>query len=125
MELELIVSTDGLTGSQEMLELGTQFGRICYANKPWSELREEPVNIQLLDRLINSGHHSVFEHSVLSFNLLEVPKALAMVLNNEKQYATSERSARYTVMSNIDPKQKELYDKWMEILTPEIGNIYP
>ncbi len=79
----------------------------------------------LLNRLIKSGHHSVFEHTNLTFNLNGLPKALAMVFNNEKQYATSEKSARYTTMSDMEPVQKELYHKWLGKLIPEIGRVYP
>jgi len=31
-----------------------------------------------------------------------------MILNNEKQYVTSEKSARYTTMNEISPFQKKL-----------------
>ncbi|MEK6757972.1 MAG: FAD-dependent thymidylate synthase, partial [Nanoarchaeota archaeon] len=36
-----------------------------------------------------------------------------------------EKSARYTIMSDIEPKQKIVYDKWIEILKPKIDRIYP
>ncbi len=125
MKIELVTSTGNLQNSQEMIEFGSRCARVCYNKKNWGELQKEPIRESLLNRLIKSGHHSVFEHINLTFNFDEIPKALAMVFNNEKQYATSEKSARYTQMRNIEPIQKELYNKWMETLIPEIEKVYP
>ncbi len=125
MNIELIASTNGLKDSREMIEFGLKCARVCYTNKNWADIQKEPINKQLLNRLVSSGHHSVFEHMNLTFYFNGMSKALVMLFNNEKQYATSEKSARYTVMSDIEPEQKKLYDKWMEILIPEIDKIYP
>ena len=53
-----------------------------------------------------------------------------MVLNNEKEYNTSEKSARYTpvttsVNSIISTKEIELYNKWLEIFKIKIQLHYP
>lgn len=71
-----------------------------------------------------SGHHSVFGHVKYNFAFEGIPKILAMVLNNEKVYDTSEKSARYTKM-NPSQEEKELYEKWIELYEKEIGKIYP
>lgn len=65
---------------------------------------------------LNNGHHSVYDHINLSFNLQNIPKILAMVLNNEHQYTTSEKSVRYTsvvrqVGSIITDDEEKLYNK--------------
>ena len=87
---------------------------------------KEEFNEKLIDdRVIPSKHHSVFEHIWFNFYLEGIPKIGAMILNNEKQYVTSEKSARYTQMIEVEPVQKELYNKWMEMLIPEIDKIYP
>lgn len=125
MDVKLIASTGDLQDARGMLELGLRCARICYTAKDWAELQNEPANEKLLDDLVKSGHHSVFEHVCLTFNLSRMPKAMAMALNNEKQYATSEKSARYTIMSGMVPKQKELYDKWIGKLIPAIDKVYP
>ena len=102
------------------------FARVCYSKYDWNELLKEEFNEKLIDeRVIPSKHHSVFEHIWLNFYLEGIPKIGAMILNNEKQYVTSEKSARYTQMIEVEPVQKELYNKWMEILIPEIDKIYP
>ncbi len=109
----------------EMQKFSQNCARVCYTEKDFNELLTEAPNQKLLERLINSGHHSVFEHINFNFNFRGLPKILAMVFNNEKQYATSEKSARYTQMSDVEEHQKELYDKWMGLLIPEIDRVYP
>ena len=47
-----------------------------------------------------------------------------MILNNEKVYNTSEKSGRYTVMKT-EGKELEYYNKWVEIFTNRIKEIYP
>ena len=47
-----------------------------------------------------------------------------MILNNEKAYTTSEKSARYTKMEPSED-EKVLYEKWIEIYTAEIEKAYP
>ena len=102
------------------------FARVCYSKYGWNELLKEDFNEGLIDgRVLPSKHHSVFEHIWFNFYLDSIPKIGAMVLNNEKQYVTSEKSARYTQMKELEPEQKELYDKWMEKLIPGIDKIYP
>lgn len=125
MNIELIASTGDLREPKDMIEFGLKCARICYTEKDWEKIQKEPVNEQLLNRLLNSGHHSVFEHMNLTFDFNKMSKALVMLFNNEKQYATSEKSVRYTVMSDIAPEQKRLYDKWMSALIPEINKVYP
>ena len=68
---------------------------------------------------LNNGHHSVYDHTYINFNIQNIPKILAMVLNNEKQYTTSEKSARYTKItpgenSVITKEEVDLYNKWLE-----------
>ncbi len=73
---------------------------------------------------IKSGHHSVFGHPTYNLCLEGIPKILAMILNNEKIYNTSEKSARYTHMQP-SPQEKELYEKWIEIFKTQISLKYP
>ena len=100
--------------------------RVCYSQYDWNTLLKEKFNVKLIDNgIIPSGHHSVFEHLWFNLYLDEIPKIGAMVLNNEKQYVTSEKSARYTIMNDIEPFQKELYERWNEILINPIDSVYP
>jgi hypothetical protein len=125
MKIELIGSTNNLEELENMKKFSYGNGRICYTEKDWEEVKKELVKKELLDSMLNSGHHSIFEHMNLGLYLDGIKKILAMVLNNEKQYATSEKSARYTKMKDIDPIQNEKYEKWMDILVPKIEKVYP
>ncbi len=111
---------------QGLFKFSRDCARICYTEKDFDEVMKEPYNQELVfDRLLPSGHHSVFEHINFSFSLSGYPKIMAMIFNNEKQYATSEKSARFTQMQEAEPEQRKKYEKWMEILQPEIAKIYP
>ncbi len=73
---------------------------------------------------IASGHHSVFGHPTYNLRLEGIPKILAIILNNEKAYTTSEKSARYTKMEPSE-SEKVLYEKWIEIYKELIAKAYP
>lgn len=70
-----------------------------------------------------SGHLSVYEHAHVSF-VIECSKAVAMVLNSTKLYATSEKSARYTFMKAETELENKMYDKWKGIFTKIIDVYY-
>jgi thymidylate synthase ThyX len=124
MKIEVIGSSKNLKEKEDFLKFSQNCGRVCYSEKDFEELMSEETNPALIKQMLNSGHHSVFEHINLTLYFKDMPKIFAMILNNEKQYATSEKSARYTKMSDIEPLQKEKYNKWMEILIPEINKVY-
>jgi len=48
-----------------------------------------------------------------------------MILNNENNYDTSEKSARYTHFNELEGIEGELYNKWYEKLIPLIAETYP
>lgn len=73
---------------------------------------------------LSSGHHSVFGHIFYNLLIEDCPKILAMILNNEKIYNTSEKSARYTKM-RMSEREQTLYDKWLEIYQRRIKEEYP
>ncbi len=102
-------------------------GSTCYMPDNFEKLNAKPIEniLKIATQVENSGHHSTFGHSFLTLEISGLPKALAMVLNNEHDYNTSEKSARYTVMKDIEPKQNELYNKWIEIFQREIMKKYP
>lgn len=70
-----------------------------------------------------SGHHSVFDHNNISMYLSDIPKILAMIINNEHQYTTSEKSARYTKMQ-LTAEEQLCYDKWLKIFAERITKKY-
>lgn len=116
---------------QRALEFCGKIAGVCYDKEGFSSLVNEPIEKteKRIANTINNGHHSVYDHVMLNFNIKNIPKILSMVINNEKQYTTSEKSGRYTkVVGNknsvITDLEEELYNKWFEILKQKIEEEY-
>lgn len=88
---------------------------ICYMADDYDKLEDEEDTKSILRfiRTIKNTHHSISDHCNITVVFEEVPKFFAMVMNSFQVYATSEKSARYTVMKNLSEKEQELYDKWI------------
>lgn len=129
-EITAITTTDKKIIEKTTLEdlelFGGHSANICYTQKDWEEIVKEDYS--KTEKRINSNkqsnHHSVFGHSDVTIYFTNIPKLLSMVLNNEHEYNTSEKSARYTEMH---PTAEELfyYKKWIEIFELQIKKIYP
>ena len=130
----LYLKEDGTFNTKEVLNLSGKIAGVCYDKEGFNHLINEPQ--EKTDRRIfmtlNNGHHSDYDHTYINFNIQNIPKILAMVLNNEKQYTTSEKSARYTKIvpgenSIITKEEVDLYNKWLGLfenkITKEYGNI--
>ena len=101
---------------------------ICYKEekdgKPVNQdmIRDEESLSTLVIRGLNTifqDHTTPSEHQMVTLEMTDIPKALCMVLNNEKQYTADERSLRYTEVKKneyISDKEVELYNKWLNIL---------
>ncbi len=136
MEIKLVknsvfVREDGTFDLDEALKLSGKFAGECYSQDGLVALLNEPLSRteKRVEMTINNGHHSVYDHIVIVFNLQNVPKILAMVLNNEHQYTTSEKSARYTPVvrqegSIITEDEERLYNKWIDIFKIKIKAQY-
>lgn len=123
MEIKVIASTKVgyVMPKDEAVDFSGKSAGICYLPDTLETLfAEAPEKTQRrADGNIKSGHHSVFGHPTYNLSLEGIPKILAMILNNEKIYNTSEKSARYTQMEP-SPQEKELYEKWIEIFKEQI-----
>lgn len=122
---------NGTFDKQEAIMLSGKIAGICYDKEGYSNLANEPEErtLRRVKNTLNNGHHSVYDHIMINFNIQNLPKILAMVLNNENQYTTSEKSARYTKIvrkdnSLITTKEEELYNKWVEIFKRKIEQEY-
>ncbi len=131
----LFLKADGTFDKDEALKLAGKIAGVCYDEEGFAHLKDEPEEktMRRISRTLNNGHHSVYDHILINFNLHNVPKILAMVLNNEHQYTTSEKSARYTPVerhdgSIITEDEERLYNKWLNIFKIKIkekyGNFY-
>lgn len=122
---------NGTFDMEEAIKLCGKIAGVCYDKEGFSHLLNEPTEktLRRVDMTLNNGHHSVYDHITVNLNLQNIPKILAMVLNNEHQYTTSEKSARYTPVvrgenSVITLEEEKLYNKWIEIFKVKIKSQY-
>lgn len=117
------------TFAHDQFILGGRAGGTCYAKEGYFD--KGIYNTDRAERIAKitsgSGHHSVFEHSYITLLIGGIPKILAMLLNSTSCYVTSEKSARYTVMSPVNEIETEMYNKWVDIfkklIVEEYGNM--
>ncbi len=127
----LYLSDDGKFNTESALNFSGKVAGICYDKEGFNHLINEPVDKtnRRIDMTLNNGHHSVYDHVNISFNMQNIPKIMAMIINNEHEYTTSEKSARYTPVvrgesSIITEREELLYNKWVELLKPIIKSKY-
>lgn len=125
------LNEDGTFNKNNALNLSGKIAGVCYDEEGFKHLSQEgeEKTSKRINRTLSSGHHSVYDHINISFNLRNIPKILAMVLNNENQYTTSEKSARYTKIvkqqgSIITDIEETLYNKWLNIFEIKIKSKY-
>jgi len=105
---------------------------ICYAENGYDSVLDEEIDktTKRVNSTLDRGHHSVAGHLPVNLYIKGQSKLLSMVLNNEKEYNTSERSLRYTAVKTsegtiISEREEYLYNKWVEIFKAEILKKYP
>ena len=128
MKITVLASTKiGYTlPKEEAIDFSGKSAGICYLPDTIETLFNEPAEKtqRRANMNISSGHHSVFGHPTYNLCLEGIPKIIAMILNNEKMYNTSEKSARYTRMTP-SPEEEALYEKWIELYRNRIKEVYP
>ena len=128
MRIRVLASTkpDFVLPQEEALLYSGKSGGICYERTTLDDLWNEPEDVSLKRArgCIKRGHHSVLGHVFYSLAFEGIPKILAMFLNNEKVYCTSEKSARYTHMTP-SKDEEALYEKWIDIYQKQILKAYP
>lgn len=122
---------DNVFDLDEALMLSGKIAGECYDEEGFEHILLEPTEktLKRINDTLTNCHHSVYDHIYVSLNIQNIPKILAMVINNENQYTTAEKSARYTKIemkenSTITQKEIELYNKWLEIFKEQITNKY-
>lgn len=128
MEIQIIGSTKPKyeLSKDEALDFSGKSAGICYMPDTIDVLfgEEKEKTNRRINRTLISGHHSVFDHPVYNIVLVDIPKILAMILNNEGMYTTSEKSARYTKMK-LSNEEEKMYEKWIKIYSEQIEKKYP
>lgn len=127
----LYLKENGTFDKEKAFELSGKIAGVCYDKEGFEHLLKEDIENtkKRINNTLNNGHHSVYDHIMINFNIKGIPKILAMVLNNEHQYTTSEKSGRYTNVtynnSIISEKEVLLYEKWFTIFKDLIKKEYP
>lgn len=123
---------DGTFDLKNALLFSGRIAGVCYDKEGFEHLEKEDIsNTQKrINNTLENDHHSVYDHIMINFNIVGIPKILAMVLNNEHQYTTSEKSARYTDVtykngSILTEREVTLYNKWNERFKELIKENYP
>lgn len=125
------LNDNGTFNLKSALDLCGKIAGVCYDKEGFEHLKKETQEKtdKRIKNTLGNGHHSVYDHLMINFNLKGIPKILAMVLNNEHEYTTSEKSGRYTDVtyknSSLTEKEVNLYTKWVEKFKELIKNEYP
>lgn len=87
-----------ISSTPRALEVIATAGRVCYSSKDIESIQnnfteEEIVN--MLQKLISSGHHSTLEHVSFTFGIEGVSRALSHQLVRHRIASYSQKSQRY------------------------------
>ena len=133
MEIKIISKTMDMVEDNQnnkstidsMLTLGGREAGICYMAEDYfsNKINNSKAALKRANVILNSGHHSPFDHASIGLEISGIPKIVAMILNSTEWYTTSEKSARYTVMDPDTDVELEIYNKWREIFRSEIAKL--
>ena len=86
MKIEINASTKPkyILQKEEALNFSGKAAGICYLPLDTETLFNEPIEKteKRVQNTIASGHHSVFSHVTYNLLLTDIPKIIAMILNN-------------------------------------------
>ncbi len=119
-----------VASKEEVFSLGGHAAGVCYEPGDFNNVLAESPNKtrKRAENCAKQGHHSVYGHCCVSLFIKRVPKFLAMLFNNQRFYNTSEKSGRFTDLSESEGTsniEKVLYNKWkgiFEVLIHEYSN---
>ena len=126
----IFLKNDGTFDLNEALKFSGYIAGVCYDEEGYDHIKNEPEEKtqKRIKRTLTNKHHSVYDHISINFDINNIPKILAMVINNEHQYTTAEKSARYTKVDSsndiITSTEEEIYNKWVEVFKNKISNEY-
>ena len=121
---------DGKFNLEKAMDFSGKVGGICYSEAGLIKCldEEKEVTDKRVNMMTSGEHQSVFEHVNITMYIKDSSKMFDMVMNNEHQYSTSERSLRYTTIKgdecNLSPREIELYQKWHKIFFDKISEAY-
>lgn len=122
---------NGTLDLKKALDYSAKMAGECYEPLGWDKLMDEPEEKtkKRETMTLTNEHQTPYEHVNIGFEIVNIPKILAMILNNERQCSTSEKSSRYTPVDGAaDPiislEEENLYNKWMDIFKIKIKEKY-
>lgn len=112
--------------------------RGCYSSLPYEELlntdKSNEEKLKLINRILESGHHSVIEHVSVSLYITGVSRSLTHQLVRHRLASYSQSSQRYITMTeskfeyitppNIDQCASDEYNNFMMISIYYYNKIY-
>ena len=113
--------------AEDVVRMKTFSGKnagICYMKEQYfgTYVTDPEKAFSRFSGVADTGHHSISDHAKVTILFEGISKIIAMVLNSLGDYATSEKSGRYTVMKSGGDEEK-LYNKWLEIFKTRIKEI--
>ena len=126
MEIKVFAGTNlgHVPTKEEMDRIGGLTAGVCYLKDTIENLfHEDEERTKKREGMIKlNGHKSPFDHPSVNLEINDIPKIVAMILNDEQMYTTSEKSARYKKMT-LFGEEKEVYEKWLQIFEKEIKKL--
>lgn len=123
MEIKVFAGTNlgYIPTKEEMDRIGGLTAGVCYLKDKIDNLfHEDEERTKKREKMIKfNGHKSPFDHPSVNLEINDIPKIIAMILNDEQMFTTSEKSARYKKMT-LSYEEKEVYEKWLQIFEEEI-----
>lgn len=96
-----------LSHTPEIERLVYTAARTCYSEKTPAEIWENEPDIQrqrdLIRKILESGHHSVLEHAVFTFEISGISRAASHQLVRHRLASYSQQSQRYVIAGKTFP----------------------
>ena len=129
MEIKTLGSTTMLgraLNQETIMDFSGRMAGICYQKESLDTILTEPTSstIERATVALEKGRHREFGHACVTLYLEGVPKILAMILNNERVYNTSENYVHHSIPVAQD-LELELYLKWKDAFLNRIVATYP
>lgn len=124
-EVEQVCTNDANQINEESILLAGKAAGICYMPDDYLSVgvQNEEKCIARANNNKQSGHHSTYEHSQLTF-IIQTSKIMCIILNSINTYATSEKSGRWTKMTGNSEIETEKYNKWVNNFKQIIAGYY-
>ena len=116
MEIKVIATSNSreLTPKDQLDNFGGHAAAVCYTSAHFDDIRAEDLTKtqRRIEMTKTNGHHSVYGHTFITLYLINIPRVVEAIITNERDYASSIKSGRYTKHILTETEQG-YYDKWL------------